>query len=139
MTNWLNNYVSVLEHLKEDRLDVLEDALTKDVEFIDPFNHTRQRSDFIGILSDMYCRLTYVKFEVTNHMRNDNEAYILWIFYGNSKLTGAFQFEGVSLLKANTEGKVFYHKDIWDASVLMQTVPVLGRLISKMRQVMAHT
>lgn len=43
--------------------------------------------------------------------------------------------EGMSTISLDAEGKVVEHVDYWDATPLLQAVPVLGRVVTLTRRV----
>lgn len=139
MDNWLADYVEVLENLNSENLGSLCNITTGAFSFRDPFNHTHTQADFIAIMQDMFKRLSLVRFQVHRSVQQDQHAFIYWTFYGNSRFTGEFSFEGVSRIEANDVGKVMLHHDFWDASELMEKVPLLGAVIRKVRKKLSHS
>ena len=138
MDSWLAQYVEVLEGLNGDNLYTLSNLTSDKVSFRDPFNDIHTQKDFIAIMDDMFQRLTYVHFEVHRTLQQEQEAFIYWSFYGNSRITGEFTFDGVSRIEADEQGKVTLHHDFWDASELMQKIPLLGGIIGKIRCKLNH-
>ena len=139
MDNWLADYVEVLENLSSDNLDSLCRITSEAFSFRDPFNHTHTQADFVAIMQDMFERLPLVRFQVHRSVQQNNEAFIYWTFYGNSRFTGEFSFEGVSRIEASDTGKVMLHHDFWDASELMEKIPLLGVIIRKVRRKLSHS
>jgi len=141
MNNWLTEYAQQLTTLNADNLPRLEHSLADDVEFKDPFNQTYTKSAFINILQDMFTRLEQVSFTVHGQMQatQGSEGVLYWTFSANSRLTGEFEFEGASRVQCDAQGKIQLHHDYWDASALMQTLPVFGLVIKKLRNRMSHS
>lgn len=138
MDNWLSEYAQQLSNLTPDNLDLLYPLLAENLEFRDPFNHTFTRDSFIAILEDMYQKLDQVNFDVHAQLQNGNEGVLYWTFSATSKMTGRFEFVGSSRVVLGKEGKIELHHDYWDGSELMQRLPLLGRVIRKLRQKMSH-
>lgn len=138
MDNWLENYINVLEKLEPNNLQSLKAVTTDAVEFRDPFNHTHSQQDFIAIMADMFERLPSVHFTIQQTSQEGYSAFIRWTFTAHSKLTGEFTIEGTSRLEADKQGLVTLHHDFWDASELMQRLPILGCLIGKLRRKISH-
>lgn len=137
MKSKLETYINVLCTLQADALDNLDAVTARDIVFTDPFNTTENRYQLKIIFSHMYQTLNNVKFEVFQVTYNDNASFITWRFSANSKITGSFAFEGCSEIKLNGEGLVVFHRDYWDASELMATVPLVGKLIKSLRKKMS--
>jgi hypothetical protein len=138
MNKWLDEYVEVLENLNAHNIENLLHVTEKNINFRDPFNETNTQSDFVLIMEDMFVKLPSVRFKVHKAIQQEQEAFIHWTFYGSSRVTGEFSFEGTSLIKADDEGKVVLHHDFWDGSALMQKIPLLGSIIRKVRSKLAH-
>jgi len=138
MDNWLENYINVLEKLDRNNLQSLETVTADTLEFRDPFNHTHSQQAFLAIMADMFEKLPTVRFTIHQSMQDDLSAFIRWTFTANSKMTGEFSVEGTSRLEADSQGLITLHHDYWDASELMQRLPVLGCVIGKLRRKLSH-
>lgn len=138
MDNWLSEYALALSQLNSENLSELSMHLADEVEFRDPFTHTFTHAEFIQVLDDMFYRLDNVRFDIHSHIQNDHLGVLQWTFYASNKYTGEIQFDGMSQVFADQEGKVTYHCDYWDASALMEKVPLMGRVIGFMRKRMSH-
>ena len=138
MTSWLVKYIDVLENLKADNLETLRQVTADSIHFKDPFNDTQSQRDFVLIMEDMFQKLPFVRFNIHRSVEMDKEAFIHWTFTANSKLTGEFSFEGVSLLKVDHAGKVRVHHDFWDGCEVMRKIPVLGSIIRIVSSKLSH-
>lgn len=136
--HWAAHYSGILETLAPVQLDKLAAATAEDIEFQDPFNHTTTQADFLAVMADMFERLDWVRFDVHSQQQNGQEAFITWTFSAASGKTGEFSVAGSSYLTANSDGLVTLHRDYWDASELMQMLPLLGAVIRKVRRTMGH-
>ncbi len=133
----LARYAQALSELTPDTVNGLAFLLSEDARFSDPFNRVTGQRDFLNIFKDMYSRLDDVGFEVHQLAETEQGGFIYWTFTGHSRLTGLLKVEGVSKIELNTEGLVCVHADFWDASLLFQRLPVLGRIIRRIRQKLA--
>jgi hypothetical protein len=142
MDNWLSRYAQQLSNLTADNLPELRQYLADSVEFRDPFNHTYTQNEFIHILEDMYQKLDQVSFQVHSCLLagddNEKEGVMYWTFTASSGLTGKVEFEGASRVVQDGDGRVMLHHDFWDASELMQKIPLIGAVIKKLRRKMSH-
>lgn len=139
MDNWLQGYSSALAGLHAENLHALDNYLDAGIEFKDPFNHSFSQAEFIAILEDMFTRLQAVSFDIHNQLQHGNQGMIHWTFCASSKVTGRIEFQGMSRIVANDQGKIVLHHDYWDGSVLMQKLPVLGLVIAKVRKKLCHS
>ncbi len=130
----LTEYAECLVTLTPSRLDTLAEHCDDNVEFIDPFNHSHGIDELTRVMGDMFAKLDDVRFVVNDIALNDEGGYLYWSYSADSTLTGQFEVDGVSLIRLNSEGKVLFHQDIWDASVLMEQLPVVGKGIRMVRR-----
>ncbi|MCW8887222.1 MAG: nuclear transport factor 2 family protein [Motiliproteus sp.] len=129
----LQDYVLLLEGLTPENLERLREFTDESVEFIDPFNRVRGQKEMIGVFIDMFDRLQNIRFRVNDwqyqRLNHGYNAYLHWNFEAYSKLTGRFDVEGCSRLVITPQGKVIRHHDFWDASLLLEKVPLLGQIL----------
>ncbi|MGI9481732.1 MAG: nuclear transport factor 2 family protein [Hyphomicrobiales bacterium] len=129
-------YINAIQNLSREKLDGFFELTAADIEFRDPFNHTRGREPMREIFEDMFEKLDPVSFEILEHV-SDHErglVFMYWIFRAGNKLTGPMEFAGMSRVHLNAEGKVDAHLDFWDAaSELYEKVPVMGSVLRAMK------
>ena len=101
-----------------------------DAWFKDPFNEVRGIAAIQHIFTHMFGQVAEPRFVVTEQVIDANGAMLVWEFFFRMKLwrEGKIQvIRGVSHLKLNAEGKVFYHRDYWDAAEeLYEKLPLIG-------------
>lgn len=133
----LARYAQALSELTPDTVNHLEALLSEQAVFSDPFNRVTGRAVFLRIFEDMYSRLDDVGFAVHQLAETEEGGFIYWTFSGYSKLTGQLSIDGVSRVVLDSEGRVLLHADYWDASLLLERLPLLGRVIRRIRQKLA--
>ncbi|WP_271272037.1 nuclear transport factor 2 family protein [Aliamphritea hakodatensis] len=133
----LARYAKALSELTPDTVNALAGLLSENAVFCDPFNRVTGRAVFLRIFEDMYGRLEDVSFEVHQLAETEQGGFIYWTFRGDSKLTGLLRIEGISRVVLDSEGRVTLHADYWDASVLLERLPLLGRVIRRIRRKLA--
>lgn len=116
----------------------LAEVTAEQLEFRDPFNHTYSQQQYLAILEDMFSRIGEVRFKVHHRIQQQNSGYISWTFSGTTRLTGSFSFEGCSRLEADEKGCIRIHYDYWDGSELIELLPLLGAIVRRVKQKMAH-
>ena len=101
-----------------------------DAWFKDPFNEVRGISAIQHIFTHMFGQVAEPRFVITEQVIDANGAMLVWEFFFRMKLwrEGKTQvIRGISHLKLNAEGKVFYHRDYWDAAEeLYEKLPLIG-------------
>ncbi len=133
----LARYAQALSELTPDRVSELAALLNEQAAFSDPFNRVTGRATFLRIFEDMYSRLEDVSFDVHRIANTPEGGFIYWTFSGHSRLTGTLSIDGVSRIELDDAGKVRVHEDYWDASLLFERLPLLGRIIARIRRKLA--
>lgn len=132
----LNRYIFVFENLTPEMVNnELKDLFDPSVEFIDPFNHAKGLDETLLVFEHMFESLHAARFEVTEQMRDKNQAFLVWTFtYQRNPNSDPQKIKGVSKVSLTEEGLIVHHEDFWDAStnVYLQ-VPILGWLIRLIR------
>lgn len=134
----LDNYATALTQLKPENVSALSQLVADDMHFSDPFNSLYGKADFLGVMAEMFEQLDDVSFELMDSQIEANSGYLYWRFSASSSLTGQFSAEGCSRICFNEQWLVSSHQDFWDASLLMQQFPLLGRVIRMIRKRAAY-
>lgn len=134
----LHYYATALTQLKPESVLALGELVSEDMHFSDPFNSLHGKADFVGVMTEMFEQLDEIRFDLLESQIEGNTGYLYWRFSATSSLTGEFSTEGCSRICFNDEWLVSSHQDFWDASVLMQQFPLLGRVISLIRSRAAY-
>lgn len=134
----LNRYALLLSQLKATNVVALDPLVSETLYFTDPFNRLKGKANFIGLMREMFEQLNNVRFEVFEAQVQGQTGYLYWRFSASSSLTGPFSTEGTSRICFNHQGLVISHQDFWDASLLMEQFPLLGRLVRYIRRRAAY-
>ncbi|MBS1159502.1 MAG: nuclear transport factor 2 family protein [Proteobacteria bacterium] len=105
---------------------------SNDACFKDPFNEVRGIEAIQHIFTHMFTQVAEPRFVVTEQVVDANGAMLVWQFFFRMKLwrEGKIQvIRGISHLKFDAAGKVFYHRDYWDAAEeLYEKLPLIGSI-----------
>ncbi len=133
MTSPVQRYADYLQSLTPSGLDALDDAVTDDVRFIDPFNDVTGRGAMRQVLADMYEALGDVRFEVEHAYGDADGGMLHWQFISTFR-GKPWRFHGSSVVRFAEDGRVCYHRDDWDAGGnFYERLPVLGWVLRKIR------
>tara|TARA_Y200000002_G_C22293799_1_gene501588 strand:+ start:74 stop:535 length:462 start_codon:yes stop_codon:yes gene_type:complete len=139
---FLENYISIFENLSEKNYHQLENALTSDVIFEDPFNKIKGKDDFIEIFREMFKKLDNPFFKVTDYFISENTdnkhiGYLKWVLKGNFRNKNKkISITGMSEVSFDIQGKVIYHIDYWDSlTQLIVELPYIGKFIKKILKI----
>jgi hypothetical protein len=74
-------------------------------------------------------------FDIQDTAVQGGNYYFRWIMHLRLKRnpTETLRLVGMSHVRFNAEGKVTFHQDCWDTSVIYEEAPVLGRIITWIR------
>jgi len=123
----IEQYIEFFEGLQKDTpKEQYKKIFHKNIRFKDPFHDIVGIDGLYNIFQNMFKKLNYCKFKVTETTTKENLAYIKWSFYFNfSKDQKIESFEGVSRVEFK-KNKAISHIDYWDSSeVVYEKIPVL--------------
>ena len=130
-------YAEFLEGLTADSVSKLSDHVTSDVHFVDPLNNVVGVDHMTRVFSDMFTEVGPVRFTVTEACGNTSSGMLAWQF--QAELRGrAWTFEGTTVLRFASDGRVCEHIDHWDAAgQLYERLPIIGWLLGVLRRRLA--
>jgi len=114
---------------------------SEDAYFKDPFNEVRGVPAIQRVFTHMFSQVVEPLFKIIERVVDENAAMLVWEFHYRIAIFGREQkltIHGTSHLKFNAEGKVYWHRDYWDAAEeLYARLPVVGLLMRGLKKVMA--
>jgi steroid Delta-isomerase len=138
----LDGVVRYFESITAERVEELRQLYTADAYFRDPFNEVRGIDDIVAIFHAMYGPLIDPRFKVHESIIESQRAFITWDFTFRIRRFRPKVMQtiaGSSLLRFNTEGRVEFHRDYWDAAgELYSKLPIVGGLMRMLARQMGH-
>lgn len=129
----LERVVAFWETMTPAALSGIGSVYTEDVSFRDPFNDVKGHAALTHICADMFERLDGVKFTILETIEEGDRAFLVWDFHFRIRTLkpGLVRcIHGGSHLKFASDGRVFAHRDYWDAAgELYEQLPVVGALM----------
>ena len=114
---------------------------SEDAYFKDPFNEVRGVPAIQRIFTHMFQQVAEPRFTITEQIVDGNSAMLVWEFHYRVAIFRRERkqvIRGASHLKFDAEGKVYWHRDYWDAAEeLYERLPVVGLLMRGLKKVMA--
>ena len=137
MTTPIEIYAGFLEGLTADSLSKLSNYVTADVHFVDPFNNVSGVDHMTRVFSAMFTEVGPVRFSVTEARGDAMKGMLAWQF--EAQLRGKpWTFEGTSVLRFSSDGRVCEHIDHWDAAAnFYERLPIIGWLLGVLRRQLA--
>ncbi len=134
-------FVAVASTLSVETVDHLAAFYAPDAIFTDPFQTVSGRAKIAHVYRSMFQQLDNPRFVNVRVLGAASAAEVMigWDFEFAFKPGGGRQsIPGSSRLTLDEQGMIREHLDYWDASRLMQALPVVGRLIGWLRQKIGH-
>lgn len=136
-----NDFIKAAATLSAETVDQLAAFYAPDATFTDPFQTVKGRTKIAQVYRSMFEQLDGPRFVNVRVLgaAASTEVMIGWDFEFAFQSGGARQcIPGTSRLTLDEQGMIQEHLDYWDASRLMQALPVVGRLIAWLRQKIGH-
>jgi len=140
-TSPVDSLVEFFEAIRPESVADFARYYSDDAFFKDPFNEVRGVPAIQLIFTHMFSQVAEPRFEITERVVDGNAAMLVWELHYRVVIFGREQkqvIRGASHLKFDAEGKVFWHRDYWDAAEeLYARLPVVGLLMRGLKKVMA--
>lgn len=123
----IDQYIEFFETLQKDTpKEKYKQIFHENIRFKDPFHDINSLEKLYSIFQNMFTKLNYSKFKVTETIQEKDISYIKWSFYFKSSKTEQIQsFEGVSRVEFKNN-KAISHIDYWDSSeVVYEKIPII--------------
>ncbi|QKI88485.1 nuclear transport factor 2 family protein [Thiomicrorhabdus xiamenensis] len=128
---WLAAYAQAYENLNQNTLQSdLSPLLCEQIYFEDPFNRIHGKTDTLSLFEHMFATLQAPKFTVLDMAVGQNgTGYLYWRFDFRYRHRTQ-QFDGMSKVAFDTDGRVRSHIDYWDpAKHVYSQIPILRSLL----------
>ena len=133
----MEEFLQMYQDLDKDTLHILATVYTENVQFIDPAHEIVGLDKLSGYFAALYQDVTSIRFFFRNALEVKGEGYVQWdMTFIHKKFAGAqpITVAGVTFLRFDEDGKVFYHRDYFDLGAMVyEHVPLLGRLIQSIK------
>ena len=124
-------------NISPGNIGVVESLYTHDAYFEDPSHGVQGKAALVNHFTKTFEKLQGCSFKFQQTVSNGADIFMAWTMFVNyPSLKGGqtIRVEGASFLKTRN-GKIYYHRDYFDlGSLLYEHVPVLGRIILKIKQ-----
>lgn len=134
----LSRFIDFYSPLDQERIaSSMDQIYAKDLYFNDTLVTLRDRNVLQKHLLATAERLSHMSLQPVNVIRDDNQIYLVWVMEARFSLLGRERLSrtiGISQLRFNLNGQVFFHQDFWDSSQgLDQHLPLLGPMTRWLR------
>ncbi len=133
-TKAIDAYAAAFGVITPETLDNLVAMTSPDIIFTDPFNNIKGQDGFRHVFTHMYKTCDDPRFDITDIAHGKTASYIRWRMTARLKSWPrmALDFEGMTEVHADADGRITAHYDHWDsASQLLAKLPVVGGFIRR--------
>jgi hypothetical protein len=123
-------YIRLFEELSVERIDGIENFVSADIKFKDPFNELSGLDSFRSLLIKILHDVNDLKFEITHRAWTEDVLFLRWSFQGEVAGLNYWKVQGMSEIKFDDRGFVCEHIDHWDAAEqFYEKLPFIGAIL----------
>ena len=132
-------YVAFFESLSDESVADLRQLASPQIRYRDPLTDRRGIDAVTDYMHRWFRDMDDLRFDVVLHAVRGNVALSRWDmrFRIRRMPKRPWTIEGMSTITLAPDGKVAEHVDFWDATPLLQAVPVLGHVVTLTRRVVS--
>ena len=120
--------------LNKDNLFLLDKIYSVEATFIDPFKQIYLLSNIKAYFEALYENVDNIRFDFIDSNTQSGSHFITWnMFLTHPKINAGKEFcvPGVSHLKVDAQQKINYHRDYFDAGIMLyEKLPILGKIVT---------
>ena len=136
----VDSLVTFFETISPENLAEFPRHYSDDAFFKDPFNEVRGVSAIQHIFTHMFSQVAEPRFRITERVVDENAAMLVWEFHYRVAIFGRERqqmIRGATHLKFDAAGKVYWHRDYWDAAEeLYAGLPLVGCLMRGLKRLL---
>ena len=129
----VEQFKSTYQNMNASNIASIERLYSEDIEFNDPFHQVFGLTALKGYFEELYENVDSVSFEFGQCINQEQQYFIEWemtLCHPKLNKGNAIQVPGATLFKVDNNEKVIFHRDYFDAGVMLyEHIPLLGRLI----------
>jgi hypothetical protein len=127
-------YRDVLQSLTADNLHLLDDVVTPDVRFSDPFHTVTGADSMTSVFARLFETADDIVFVIDDWVCGSQAVYFRWTMTATLS-DRPWSVTGVTRATFDEAGRVIDHVEYWDAaSQLYERFPVIGPLLRYVRR-----
>ncbi len=128
-----DSYCDLFEHLTPERIGEFADLVSPSVHFRGPFHDVRGAAKMAALLQGIFVRCREPRVYMLDRNCSDDYAVMRWRFETTVPLMGWFSLEGMTRLQFDESGRISEHLDFWDSAPFFLRLPMLGKLLQRIK------
>jgi len=132
----IKKYQAFFENLTDENVDEFRNLAVPRIRYQDPFMDSRGIDAVTASMHKWFKNLTEIQFQMTSHGVDGFMVFQHWIMkFRIRKLPKRlWELEGISKITFNEFGKVIDQIDYWDSAPLLESIPVLGKIVTLLKK-----
>ena len=135
----LIRYQKFMEQLTDQSVDELRELVSPNVRYRDPVTDVKGVDAVLAIVHKYFADFDDLRFETKGYARHGHLAFLHWrmTFRIKKSPKKLWEIDGVSKFVLNDAGKIEDQIDYWDTSPLLESFPVLGKVVTFIKKLVA--
>ena len=128
-SNFFERFTSFYEEYNMNVISSsVDDLYAENAFFADPYHNVQGITAIEHYFLAMAEPTQSCKFNIEKIQRSENDFYCRWTMYLISKAAPNEKIiaQGLTHMRININGKIIFHQDYWDTSILLDRLPVVG-------------
>lgn len=133
----LNNYQEFVEQLSDENIENFRELASTNIHFRDPLEDAKGIDATLAYMHKWFINLDDLRFQFKETAVSGRHAFVHWrmIFRVKKIPKKLWELDGVSKIIFNEEGKIEDQIDYWDSSPLLESFPILGKVVSLIKKI----
>ena len=135
----VENFCLYYKEFNQDSIAGLDSIYDQNAVFEDPIGKVEGLNDLKRHFSKMMSNVSYCRFEITDVVANDGQAFITWTMsFAHPKLNGHKEITVTGVSEIKFDERITYHRDYFDVgSMFYEHVPILKNVIGLLKKRLA--
>jgi steroid delta-isomerase len=136
----LIRYQQFIEHLTDESVEEFRELASPNVRYRDPLKDAKGIDAAVAYMHKWFADLDGLQFEIKGYARDGRQVFSDWrMTFRIKKLPKKlWELDGVSKIVFDDAGKVEDQIDYWDTSPLLESFPVLGKVVTLIKKLVAR-
>ena len=132
----VENFCLYYKEFNQDSIAGLDSIYDRNAVFEDPIGKVEGLNDLKRHFSKMMSNVSYCRFEITDVVANDGQAFITWTMsFAHPKLNGRKEITVTGVSEIKFDERITYHRDYFDVgSMFYEQVPILKTIIQALKK-----
>jgi hypothetical protein len=134
----IEQFIRLYQDLDKSNIDSIDSIYAPEIQFNDPFHQVDGLINLKAYFYQLYINVESIDFTFGESLSDNDNHFIQWTMtLKHPKLNGgkSFAVQGASLLKVNSDQQIIFHRDYFDAGVMLyEQLPILGGLVKLIKR-----